>query len=78
MDTGACSIRTATHTFSASPGRQSVTITSAADVPPDLMHQPKPCPDKAKILRRIKAGETIPGCELSNGSQPILTVRAIT
>jgi hypothetical protein len=30
MDTGACSIRSATQTSSASPGRQSVTITSAA------------------------------------------------
>ena len=78
MDTGACSIRSATHTFSASPGRQSVTITSATDVPPHLLHQPPPSPDKAKILRLLKAGEAIPGCELSNGSQPILTVKAIS
>jgi hypothetical protein len=77
MDTGACSIRSSTHIFSASPGRQSVTVTSAADVPPHLLHQPPPSPDKAKILRLLKAGETIPSCELSNGGQPILTVKAI-
>ena len=78
LDTGACSIRSATHTFSASPGRQSVTVTSAADVPPHLLQQPPPSPDKAKILRLLKAGEGVPGCEISNGSQPILVVKAIT
>ena len=78
MDTGACSIRSSSHVFSASAGRQSVTVTSADDVPPDLLHQPQPSPDKAKILRLLKAGEAVPGCELSNGSQPTLTVRAIT
>jgi Siphovirus Gp157 len=78
MDTGACSIRSSTHIFSASPGRQSVTVTSAADVPPHLLHQPPPSPDKAKIMRLLKAGETVPGCELSNGNQPILTVKAIS
>ncbi|HKD76308.1 MAG TPA: siphovirus Gp157 family protein, partial [Ktedonobacterales bacterium] len=77
MDTGACSIRSATHTFSASPGRQSVTITSIDDVPPHLLRQPPPSPDKVKILRLLKAGESVPGCELSNGSAPILTVKAI-
>jgi hypothetical protein len=78
MDTGTCSIRSATHTFSASPGRQSVTVTSAADVPSHLLQQPPASPDKAKILRLLKAGEGVPGCEISNGSQPILTVKAIT
>jgi Siphovirus Gp157 len=78
MDTGACTIRSATHSFSASPGRQSVTVTSADAVPSHLLRQPPPSPDKAKILRLLKAGETIPGCELSNGSQPILTVKAIS
>jgi hypothetical protein len=78
MDTGACSIRSSTHIFSASPGRQSVTITSDADVPPHLLHQPPPSPDKAKIMRLLKAGESVSGCELSNGSHPILTVKAIS
>lgn len=79
IDTGACSIRSASHIFSASPGRQSVTVTSAADVPAHLLHQPPPSPDKAKILRLLKAGELVAGCELSNnGSQPILTVKAIS
>jgi hypothetical protein len=78
LDTGACTVRSTTHTFSASPGRQSVTITSAADVPKHLLHQPPPSPDKVKILRLLKAGEGVPGCEISNGSQPILTVKAIT
>jgi hypothetical protein len=78
MDTGACSIRSATHTFSASPGRPSVTVTSAAEVPAHLLQQPPPSPDKAKILRLLKAGEGVPGCEISNGSQPILTVKAIS
>ena len=78
MDTGACSIRSATHIFSASPGRQSVTVTSAADVPAHLLHQPPPSPDKPKIMRLLKAGASIPGCELSNGGGPILTVKAIS
>jgi hypothetical protein len=78
IDTGACSIRSSTHIFSASPGRQSVNVTSAADVPAHLLHQPPPSPDKAKILRLLKAGESVAGCELSNGAQPILTVKAIS
>jgi hypothetical protein len=78
MDTGACSVRSATHSFSASLGRQSVTITSSDEVPAHLLRQPPPSPDKVKILRLLKAGESIPGCELSNGSQPILTVKAIS
>jgi hypothetical protein len=78
MDTGACSIRSRTHTFSASPGRQSVIVTFTADVPPHLLHQPPPSPDKAKILRLLKAGESVAGCELSNGGGPILTVKAIS
>jgi hypothetical protein len=77
MDTGACSIRTGSHIFSASPGRQSVVITDPSIVPEDLLYQPPPCPNKAAILRRIKAGEQVPGCALSNGTQPILSVRAI-
>jgi hypothetical protein len=78
MDTGAVAIKTATHTFSASTGRQSVTITSAADVPAHLLHQPAPSPDRAKILRLLKAGESVPGCAISNGFHPTLTVKAIT
>jgi hypothetical protein len=78
LDTGACSIRSSTHTFSASQGRQSVTITSADEVPQHLLRQPPPSPDKTKILQLLKAGESVPGCELGNGSQPILIVKAIT
>jgi hypothetical protein len=78
MDTGACSIRSDTHTFSASPGRQSVTVTCAADVPPHLLHQPPPIPDKTKIGRLLKAGEHVAGCTLTNGTTPVLTVKAIT
>jgi hypothetical protein len=77
MDTGACSVRTSSHIFSASPGRQSVTITSAADVPDHLLHQPPPSPDRVKILRLLKAGQQIPGCAISNGAQPFLTIKAI-
>jgi hypothetical protein len=77
LDTGACSIRTSTHTFSAAPGRPSVTITAADDVPVSLLRQPPPAPDKARIFALLKAGESVPGCELSNGSQPILTVKAV-
>jgi hypothetical protein len=77
MDTGACSIRGSTHTFSASAGRQSVNITRAADVPAEFLRQPPPAPDKVRILPLLKAGQIIPGCELSNGSQPILIVKAI-
>jgi hypothetical protein len=77
MDTGACSVRTSTHIFSASPGRQSVTITDAAAVPDHLLHQPPPSPDRGKILRLLKAGQQIPGCEISTSSQPFLTIKAI-
>jgi hypothetical protein len=78
MDTGACSVRTSSHVFSASPGRQSVTITDAAMVPESMLHQPPPSPDRVRILRLLKAGQSVPGCTLTNGSQPILTVRVIS
>jgi hypothetical protein len=77
METGACSIRSDTHIFSASPARQSVSVTSAANVPAHLLHQPPAQPDRAKIMRLLKTGQRVPGCELSNGTNPILTIKAI-
>lgn len=48
----------------------SVNVLDAALIPADLMRQPSappPAPDKAAIAAALKAGASVPGCELVQG-----------
>lgn len=74
-ETGATTIKGATHTASATRGRAGVVITDEAAIPPSLMRVPPPAPDKAAIAKLLKAGEVVPGAVLGNSS-PSLTIRS--
>lgn len=73
-ETGAATIRGDMHTASVSAGRAAVVITDPALIPPSLMRQPPPAPDKAAILKAIQKGGSVPGAELRNGA-PCLSIR---
>jgi len=58
--------------------QRTVIVTDPALIPADYKTTPKapdPEPDKKAILAALKAGEQIPGAELSNAGQPQLNVR---
>lgn len=74
IETGAPPISTPHHTISYSETRR-VRITDDAAIPPSLMRQPEPKPDTEAIGRLLRAGHTVPGAALSNGT-PSLTIRA--
>jgi hypothetical protein len=73
-DTGMPAAQTQHHTASVRDGSPGVVITDPALIPPTLMRQADPTPDKTAIARAIKAGGTVPGAELRNGA-PVLTIR---
>lgn len=56
------------HTASVVNGRAAVAITDDAAIPPGFLEQPPPRPDKAAILKALKAGGTVPGVVLRNGA----------
>lgn len=62
-------------TVSVSPGRQSVLIEDAAEVPSQLMRETvRREPDKAAIKRQLEQGEDVPGARLVQGDD-IVTLR---
>jgi hypothetical protein len=76
-ETGCTTLRSpdGSHTASVSDGRASVQITDANALPPDLMRQPPPAPDKAAIAKLLKQGVAVAGAVLGN-SPPTLSIRA--
>lgn len=45
-----------------------VVITNQEAIPDEFMRHPPPEPDRTRIKAAIKAGEHVPGCELSNAA----------
>lgn len=74
-DTGMTMVRTETGTWHVREPVMRVVITDEAAIPPALMEQPPPRPDKAAIARVLKSGGECPGASLSNGGAPILAFR---
>jgi hypothetical protein len=74
-ESGATTIRAGTHTASVSPSRQGVVITDPDAIPPTLMRQPEPTPDRAAIGSLLKAGQPVLGATLGNGGVT-LTIRS--
>lgn len=74
-ETGAATIRAGMHTASVSRGRAAVAITDEAAIPPHLMRQPPPAPDKAAIAKLLKEGKPVPGASLGNAA-PTLSIRS--
>src|SRR3954463_838937 len=58
-------------TLSVSAGPRAVVITDEAELPPAYLRS---APDKPAIAAALKAGEAVPGAELSNGSAPVLRI----
>lgn len=54
-------------TISVKKNPPSVVVYDEAAIPDDLMAQPPPHPDKARIKERIKSGKGVPGCKLESG-----------
>lgn len=76
-EAGAPAVRNGPHTASVSSGRAAVTVTDPALIPPSLMRQPPPAPDKVAIAKLLTAGNEVPGATLGN-SPPSLTIRSKT
>lgn len=74
-ETGCATLRSATHVASVSDGRAGVVVTDEAAIPPSLMRQPPPAPDKAAISKLLREGKAVPGCMLGNAA-PQLTIRS--
>lgn len=74
-ETGAATIRGDMHTASVSTGRAAVVITDAGLIPPTLMRQPAPVPDKTAIAKLLSAGHAVPGAVPGN-ARPVLTIRS--
>lgn len=70
---GCTAFRTDTHTISISDGRTSVDVIDAAAVPPEMMTEPKPAPDKKKIGQFLKKNAVNWARVVTGG--PILTIR---
>ncbi len=67
-------VRAGIHTASTQAGRAAVLVTDEKALPPSFMRHPDPVPDKAAILRAMKAGAEVPGAVLRNGA-PTLAIR---
>lgn len=63
-------VETPLATISVQKGRTSVRITDAAAVPSQLC-KTTVTPDKAAILTQIRAGEFVPGAEMSTGEETV-------
>lgn len=73
-ETGAGTIRAGEHVASVSAGRAAVVITDPALIPPNLLRQPPPAPDKAAIQKLLREGVAVPGAVPGN-ARPQLTIR---
>lgn len=67
-------LRLATATLTMKAGADRLVITDESLIPFDLMNSGDPKPDKAAILKDLKAGVKVPGAEKRNGP-PSLQIR---
>ena len=61
-------VRVGIHTATVAKGRAAVAVTDDAAIPAEFMEPQPPRADKAAILKAMKAGATVPGAVLRNGS----------
>lgn len=74
-ETGAGTIRAGEHIASVSAGRAGVVITDPSLIPPSLLRQPPPQPDKIAIQKLLSKGVAVPGAVPGN-ARPHLTIRS--
>ena len=75
-DTGAGRVETEHFTAYTTAGKRGVVINDPAAIPPELMRQAPPAPDKSAIAKLLRDGRTVPGAALDNGGAPSLTIRS--
>jgi hypothetical protein len=70
-ETGCPAVALADHVvhFGTKPAR--VDIEDEAPIPPELMHQPPPVPDKTAIGKILRTGASVPGARLIGNNESI-------
>jgi hypothetical protein len=75
-DTGCPSVALASHVVHLGTKPDHVDIDDARAIPPDLMRQPPPAPDKVAIGKLLRAGAAVPGARLVGNQEPICVFRS--
>ncbi|HEY2617708.1 MAG TPA: siphovirus Gp157 family protein [Acetobacteraceae bacterium] len=75
-DTGCPSVALASHVVHLSTKADHVDIEDARSIPPELMRQPPPAPDKVAIGKLLRAGAAVPGARLVGNQEPICVFRS--
>jgi hypothetical protein len=74
-ETGMTSVRVDGGTWHLREASTRVVVTDETAIPPSLMCQPPPRPDREAIKRALAKGGTVPGATLTNGGPPVLAFR---
>ena len=77
-DTGCPSVGLASHVVHLSTKADHVDIENARAIPPDLMRQPAPAPDKVAIGKLLRAGAAVPGARLIGNKEPLCIFKGKT
>jgi hypothetical protein len=78
LDTGCPSVGLANHVVHLSTKADHVDIEDARAIPPDLMRQPAPAPDKVAIGKLLRAGAAVPGARLIGNKEPLCIFKGKT
>jgi hypothetical protein len=76
QDAGCHQVTTATLTAYLTKRKAYVIVDDASAIPPSLLHQPPPVPDKAAIKDALEAGRGVPGASLITPNDMSLAIRS--
>lgn len=74
-EVGAATIHTEFHTVSLREAPRTVRIIDPDQIPPELMRQPPPAPDKIEIGKLLRDGKSVPGAALNNQREQVVAIR---
>jgi hypothetical protein len=75
-ETGCPAVALADHVVHLSTKPDRVDIEDERAIPPEVMRQPPPTPDKVAIGKRLRAGTAVPGARLIGNREPICIFRS--
>jgi hypothetical protein len=75
-ETGCPAVALADHVVHLGTKPDRVDIEDEPAIPPELMRQPPPAPDKVAIGKRLRAGAAVPGARLIGNHEPICIFRS--
>jgi hypothetical protein len=75
-ETGCPSVGLASHVVHLSTKPARVDVEDERAIPPELMRQPPPAPDKVAIGKLLRAGAAVPGARLVGNQEPICVFRS--